>query len=242
MKLFNIKRFQDQFLLNVLAKDEKNASDLLEASDGFCVPGIAAADFLTVEKAVETVKSIKRSSPVVSIGLGGGGKFDEWKRVIDIAVLSNPEHINQPFEKAPFAKGFLEAKDCFPIVNALISPSGKIGFVKLSSGKMTRVEQLLELAAAFGIESIKVMPMKGLDHLEELIFITKEATKRGIRGIEPAGGIKVQHLPVLYKEIRKIDIELFMPHIFGDVLQGRGESNPSKVKEIFLRLKGGIHS
>ncbi|WP_017437635.1 KDGP aldolase [Saccharococcus caldoxylosilyticus] len=242
MRLFNIKRFQDQLLLNVLAKDGKNAADLLEASDGFCVPGIAAADFATIEEAVETVKSIKQSSPVVSIGLGGGGKFDEWKRVVDIAVRSNPEHINQPLERALFAKGFLAAKQCFPIITALISPSGEVGFVKIPTGKKIKVEPLLELAAACGVESIKVMPMKGLDHLEELLFIAKEAAKRGIRAIEPAGGIKVHHLPVLYKEIRKTNIELFMPHVFRDVLQGKGESNPSRVKEIFLQLKGVISS
>lgn len=238
MKLFELEKFAGQLLVNVLAKDEQNAKEIFEAGEGYIVPGIAAADFPQIDDAIETVLSLKKAVPAVSIGLGGGGSFAEWKNVLDIAVKAKPAHINQPFEKAPYAKGYLAAKGVEVVINALVSPTGQIGKIRLATGAIVRVEEILDIAKALGILSIKVMPVGGLDHLDELIYIAKEAAKRGIRGIEPAGGIKIDHLPKMFQEIQKTNIELFMPHIFGDVLQSKGQSDPLKIRRMMQLLKG----
>lgn len=237
MNLFELERFEERLLVNVLAEDEKNAAAVLEAGDGYVVPGIAAADFPEIDGAVERVLSLKKAAPAVSVGLGGGGSFREWERVLKIAERARPEHINQPFEKAPFVQGYLAAEGIHPVINALVSPAGEIGKVRLATGMEMEAERFLDLAAALGIVSVKVMPVNGLAHLEELVFIAEAAAKRGIRGIEPAGGIKSEHLPVLYQVLKKTKIELIMPHIFGDVLAGKGRSDPAKVENLFRLLK-----
>ncbi|MBB3908775.1 KDGP aldolase [Anoxybacteroides rupiense] len=239
MKLLKMKKFRDQLLINVLASGEENAKAIYDAGEGYIVPGIAAADYSTIDEGVAKLRELKKAVPVVSIGLGGGGNFREWKRVVQMAVEAKSEHINQPYETASYAKGYLEANNVKPMINALVVPTGIIGKVRLSTGATVDVESCLDLAAALNIDSIKVMPVKGLTHLEELVFIAKEAVKRGIRGIEPAGGIKIEHVPIMFKAIQQTHIELFMPHIFGDLLVEPSKTNHEKVRDLLTLLKGG---
>ncbi|MDF1508122.1 KDGP aldolase [Robertmurraya sp. DFI.2.37] len=234
------QKLYDFVLFNFLAKDKANAEEVMEAGKGFVVPGIVASDFSNIEDGASKVKELKEVVDIVSIGLGGGGDPVFAKRVLDIAALSNPGHINQPFENAVYAKGFIDGKAASPqLINALVNPSGTIGTVKLPTGSEVKVEEFVEIAHALGVESIKFMPLSGEVHLEELVYLTKVAAQKGIRGIEPAGGISAANIRTIINAIKSIEIEFFMPHIFGSTIDKvTGKTIPTEVAQVLHALEG----
>lgn len=234
------RKLYDKFLFNFLASDEENALDIMEAGRGYVVPGIVSNQFPSIDSAVDKVYELKRVAEVVSVGLGGGGNTDNWKRVLEISAASQPGHLNQPFETASYTKGFLDGHGVSDqLVNALVKPTGQVGKIQLSSGLIMSVEAFIDVAVAVGMESIKMMPVKGAQHLEELVYLTKIAASKGIRGIEPAGGIDASNIGQIFDWIKDIDIEFFMPHIFGSSIDKEtGKTIPGKVQEILYVLEG----
>ena len=234
-------KLYDKFLFNYLARDAANAADVMEAGSGYIIPGIVSDQYGSIETAANKVLELKTVTDVVSIGLGGGGNTANWKKVLDIAVASNPGHLNQPFETATYTNGFLNGKSMpKQIINALIQPTGEVGKIRLAeAGKVMRVEEFIDVAVGLGIESIKMMPVKGNQHLDELIYLTKIAAAKGIRGVEPAGGIDASNIKDIVQGVKSIDIEFFMPHIFGSTIDKvTGETIPSKVREIYNIVEG----
>jgi 2-dehydro-3-deoxy-phosphogluconate aldolase len=232
MKLYELNKLDDFLLLNFLAKDRENAAEIMEAGDGYIVPGIVSSDFHSIEEGIEKVKELKEISPVVSIGLGEGGNPENWEKVLKIAAGSNSGHINQPFEKSSFSRGYLQGMGLNQVVNGLVSPSGKVGFVSLG-GLVIKVEDLVELAVSMGIESIKFMPLKGTVHLEELVYLCKVAADKGILSVEPAGGISADNIIEIVQAVRGTGISFFMPHIFGSTIDKQtGRTLPEEVRKI----------
>lgn len=214
-----IDKHHDKFLFNYLAKDAKNASDIVEAGNGFVVPGITAANCESVDDGVKMVLDFKEITDVVSVGLGDQGNPNNWSKVLHIAAGSSPGHINQPFERAAFSLGYLQTLKKEQIVNALVMPTGEVGRVQLAQSHLVlKVEEFVELAVSMGIHSIKFMPLNGTVHLEELIKLTEIASKYGIKGVEPAGGITPDNIVDILEGVKHIDIEFFMPHIFGSAI------------------------
>jgi 2-dehydro-3-deoxy-phosphogluconate aldolase len=234
----HLKKIDHFLLFNFLAKDKENALEIIEIGEGSIIPGIVASDFDDIDEAAEKVKEIKEVAPVVSIGLGGGGDPANWEKVLKIAEKSNPGHLNQPFEKSAFSNGYLTAKGTPQLINGLVAPTGKVGFIKLSSGLELKVEAFVELCASLGIQSIKFMPLKGETHLDELVYLTKVAAANGIKGIEPAGGISADNIRKIVDAVRDTGIEFFMPHIFGSTIdQETGRTISSEVNKILQLVK-----
>lgn len=238
MSLISRNKLDDFLLFNFLAKDKQNAEDIITAGDGYVVPGIVSSDFEKVEDGVSKVRELQEVTEVVSIGLGGNGNPDNWERVKEIADKSQAGHINQPFERSTFTKGYLQARGLKPLINGLVVPTGEIGFVKLSSGLTFRVEELVDLAKEMEIESIKFMPLKGTVHLEELVYLCKIAADRGIPGVEPAGGIDAGNIAEIVDSVRKTGISFFMPHIFGSTIDKKtGYTIPVQVRQIIQQVR-----
>lgn len=239
MSLINQNKLDNFLLFNFLAKDKENAKEIIEAGDGFVVPGIVSSDFENIEDAVNKVKELKEVAPMISIGLGNGGDTSNWKKVLQIAEHSNPGHINQPFEKTSYSMGYLNGTGLEQAVNGLVAPTGKIGFVKLTSGQELTVEEFVNLAVMLGVQSIKFMPVNGLVHLDELVYLTTVAADRGIKAIEPAGGISADNIVEMVKAVEPTGIELFMPHIFGSSIdKATGRTKPEEVRKIVQLVKG----
>ncbi|MBM7600006.1 uncharacterized protein (TIGR03581 family) [Virgibacillus halotolerans] len=235
------KKLHEKFLFNFLARDAENAATIMEAGSGYVVPGIVSDKFETVALAVEKVQALQSVTDTISIGLGGGGNIANWEKVLDIALASQPGHINQPLETAVYAKGYLDGahiKD--QVVNALVKPTGNVGTIQLAcTGQMLEVEMFVEIVASLGVESIKMMPVKGTQHIEELIYLTKVAATKGIRGVEPAGGIDSNNIKDIMLGVKDIDIEYFMPHIFGSSIDKKtSETIPEVVREIVTIVEG----
>lgn len=238
MKLIELKKIDDFLLFNFLAKDLQNANEIIEAGEGYIVPGIVSSDFERIEEGIQKVVELKESAPVISIGLGDGGNPDNWEKVVKIAEGSNPGHINQPFEKSSYSRGFLQAKGLDQTVNGLVSPAGKIGFVKLGKHEM-KVEDLVDLALSMGVESIKFMPLKGTVHLEELVCLCKTAAEKGLIAVEPAGGISADNIVEIVNAVRETGIPVFMPHVFGSTIDKEtGRTIPEEVAKIIKLVRG----
>ena len=232
-------KLHDFVLFNFLAKDKENALDIIDAGNGYVVPGIVASDYEDIDKGVQKVQELKEVADVISIGLGGGGDPDQAEKVVEIASLSNPGHINQPFESAAHAKGFLEGKGVGQLVNALVKPSGDPKKVQLVSGVEIHTEIFLDIAKELGIESIKFMPLNGETHLKELVYLTKIAAQKGIRGVEPAGGIHSGNIKKIIESVQNIDIEFFMTNIFGSTIDNEtGRTIPEEVNKIIKTVEG----
>ncbi|SFB00069.1 conserved hypothetical protein EF_0839/AHA_3917 [Lentibacillus halodurans] len=235
------EKWHDKFLFNFLAHDADNAAAILEAGSGYVVPGIVSDHFTSVDDAVDKVNELKKVSNVVSIGLGGGGNADNWRKVLRIAVASEPGHLNQPFETASYSQGYLDRGNLDKqVVNALVKPTGEVGKIQLANaGSTMDVEAFMDIAASLGIESIKMMPVHGTEHVEELVYLTRIAQAKGIRGVEPAGGINVTNIGEIMAGVKDIDIEFFMPHIFGSAVDHEtGKTIPEKVRAIFKTVEG----
>lgn len=236
-----IQKLHDKFLFNFLAQDAENAANVMEAGHGYVVPGITSDNFNSAEGAVKKIKELKSVSNIVSVGLGGSGNVDNWKKVLDIAAASEPGHLNQPFETAAYSLGYLDGKDRQKqLVNALVKPAGEVGKIQLAnSGNRIKVEEFISIASNLGIESIKMMPVNGTEHLDELIYLTKVAQANGIRGIEPAGGINASNIKDILAGVKDIEVEFFMPHIFGSTIDKQtGETIPGKVMELYEQVEG----
>jgi 2-dehydro-3-deoxy-phosphogluconate aldolase len=238
MNLMTLNKIDDFLLFNFLAKDKQNAEEVIEAGKGYIVPGIVSSDFKTIDDGIKKVNELKDVADVVSIGLGDGGNPDNWGKVLQIAEGSQPGHINQPFEKSSYSIGYLKAKGIDQIVNGLVAPAGKVGYVKLSTGLEMRVEKLVDLARGMGIESIKFMPLKGTVHLDELVYLCRVAAEKGIKGIEPAGGISANNVVNIVDAVRDTGIPVFMPHVFGSTIDKEtGRTIPEEVEKIIQLVR-----
>lgn len=234
-----VKRLKDKFLFNYLVKDLQNLEEIVNAGGGYVVPGVSAANLSFVMETLEQINAFKKISKVISVSLGDHGNPRNWKRVLKIALLANPGHINQPFETSSYTDGYLKGIQKPQLVNGLIMPTGDKERVKLPlSNQVIKTEKFMALAKASNLQSIKLMPVKGTEHLEELVHITRLAATYGIKGVEPAGGITVDNIREILLAVKDIDIEFFMPHIFGSAMDPvTMRTNPEIVKQIYEQAK-----
>ena len=71
-------RLNDFILFNFLAKDVTNLKAIMEAGQGYIIPGITAHDH-EIQDAVRIIHEFKNLVETVSVGLGGNGNKDNWK-------------------------------------------------------------------------------------------------------------------------------------------------------------------
>ncbi|SHE36823.1 2-dehydro-3-deoxy-phosphogluconate aldolase [Seinonella peptonophila] len=231
-------RLHGFLLFNFLVKDDQNLVEVLEAGKGYVVPGITAADH-SIEEGIQKVRTFKKHVDMVSIGLGGNGNPENWKKALTIASTTGAGHLNQPFERASYAQGYCEGQGKRQWVNALVAPTGEVGQVQLSSGQKMSTHAFVDLVYTLGIPSIKLMPIKGLTHLDELVDLTRKAAYRGIEGIEPAGGISVDNIVNMVEAVQTSGIKLFMPHIFGSTIDPQTKRTiPEQVAMILEKVSG----
>lgn len=234
-KFESLPKWNDFALFNFLAKDKENGKEVMDAARGYAVPGIVATNYTTAEEAAKAIDDLQKTAEVVSVGLGGGGDWNNWRNVLHIARLEPDCHINQPIETAGLTNKLLPET----YTNALVRPTGKIGIVKLSSGDEITAEEAVDYCLSAGIPSIKFMSVEGTKYLDELIYLAKVAADKGIYGIEPAGGIGAENICEITTAIQKTGIPFYMPHIFGKTIdQATGRTKPEEIEKIMVALEG----
>ena len=232
--------FNHQVIFNVLAKDLKNAKELVDVAGDRVLVGVMVKDFPTEEAARELIEEFKDNNVLVSVGLGAGDPA-MWKKVANVAVETQPNHINQVFPAAGYTLGRMEqSTDVVPVVNSLIEPTGIPGQVYISTGPASstyREPVSCGLAATMmvelGVTSLKFYPIEGLKRLDEVAEMTRAAVKAGIKIIEPTGGITLDNVHAIVRTCLDNGAEMVIPHLYTSLIDGEtGETKPSAVKQL----------
>lgn len=233
-----IKFYKDRLAVNFLAKDGINGEEVFNAIDGYTAIGILSKYFSTIEEGIKYVKDFQKLVPIVSVGLGAGDP-SQFQKAAFIAAATNPGHVNQVFTGAGYAAGILKALGANEtVINVLISPTGEVGKVKISTGELSSKEKdaIVDVDTAMAMildmkaHSIKFFPMDGLKSLEELKEVAKACVRHGVPMIEPTGGITVENFREITKICLDIGVSKVMPHIYGAVIDN--ETGNTKIKDV----------
>ncbi|MFJ7734791.1 KDGP aldolase [Lysinibacillus sp. NPDC097287] len=229
-----------QVVFNVLAKDLKNAQELVEIARDRVLVGVMVKDFPTEGAAIQLIKEFKENSIPVSVGLGAGDPT-MWRKVATVSVATLPNHINQIFPATGYTLGRMEqSTGKAPMINALVEPTGIPGKVYIATGPISsayRESVTCELAAVMiaelGIPSVKFYSIEGDKRLDELAAMTKAASKAGIKIIEPTGGITLDNVHKVVQICLENGAEIVIPHLYTSIIdKDTGETKPSVLKQL----------
>ncbi|MBF4694727.1 2-dehydro-3-deoxy-phosphogluconate aldolase [Fusibacter ferrireducens] len=242
----NIRFYKDRVAINCLAKNVENGSMVWEASEGYSAIGVLSNQFETVEEGISYVEAFRKKVPCVSVGLGDGDPSQGFKAAM-IAGSTNPGHVNQVFTSAGFAAGYLKAKGAEnTAINALISPTGQVGMVKINTGLLSSkepdavvtVETAIAMLKDMGAHSVKFFPMGGEKSLEELKYVAKVCAEQEMPMIEPTGGINLANFETILKVCLDAGVKKIMPHVYGAIIDKEtGNTDPEKVKLLLEKVK-----
>ncbi|HHW56127.1 KDGP aldolase [Thermoanaerobacter thermohydrosulfuricus] len=231
--------------LNVLAKNLKNAKEIVEVTEGKVFIGILTKEFNSTEEAIKKVFEFQNAGIPVSIGLGAGDP-QQWQKVVEVAIATKPAHVNQVFTAAGYTLGALKAvKSEHTIVNALIRPSGIPGKVFISTGptsekylEMVSCDLAVAMLAEIGVPSVKFFPIEGNKRLAEVEEMVKACINHSITIFEPTGGIDKKSLPSVLEVCLKNGIQTVIPHVYTSIIdKTTGLTRIEDVEELTTIIK-----
>lgn len=240
-----IKFYKDKVAINLLAKDIDNAINVNNTLDGHGVIGVLSKQFSTVDEGVKYVKELNKYIPAISIGLGDGDPH-QWQMAAEIAVETDPGHVNQVFTTAGYTQGLLKGAGADnTLVNALVSPTGQIGKVKISTGPFSsegnaivNVEEALLMLKDSNVMSVKFYHIHGNKHIEELKKVAEACARSGIPVIEPTGGIDTSNIYEIVKVCIDAGVEKVIPHVYSGAIDKRtGLTDLNIVKSLYDEIK-----
>ncbi|MDO3409779.1 KDGP aldolase [Saccharibacillus sp. CPCC 101409] len=230
--------------LNVLARDAANAAEVSAAAGGRVYIGVMVKHFATNDEAAGRVRELQQAGIPVSVGLGGGDPA-MWSRVVDVAAQTRPEHVNQVFPAAGYTLGALRAAGSgHTLVNALVTPSGTPGRVRIATGPQSgayREDLTCDAAAAMlaelGVHSVKLYPIDGTDRLDEVAEMVKASVRQGIALFEPTGGIDARSIGRIVEVCAEHGAQTIVPHIYTSIIDpATGLTRISDIEELIAAL------
>lgn len=238
-----------QWILHVPVRDADNARDLARELEYPVVACLVLKDHPDlVVVAHEAEQMLTLGSLFTSFALGDGDP-QQWSRVLSVACEVPPHHINQLYPTAGYALGTLRSSGAGDtVVNALIEPTGRPGYVSISTGPFSAAGEkaivpartAMLLLKDAGVESVKYYPMHGLGALTEFCEIVRLAAEEGISAVEPSGGIDGSNIAKIIRSglqagRGKVHIA---PHVFGAVNDKETKLTlPSRVSEIHRAIR-----
>lgn len=238
-----IKFYKDRLCLNCLASDINNAKEILEAMDNHALVGLLSANYENVSSAVEDMKKYQiECENHISVGLGGGDP-KQWKMVADISQQIKPDHVNQIFPAVGYTRAKIGGDEVF--INSLVSPCGKVGYVKISTGPLSRekedaiisIDTAIAMIKEMGGNSVKFFPMKGLQCKDEYIAVAEACAKNDFY-LEPTGGIDLNNLEKIIQIALEAKVKKIIPHVYTSIIDPvTGKTKLEDVKKIFEIFK-----
>lgn len=235
--------YKNRVCLNVLTQSVENAKQINESLEGFVALGLLSANYETIEDAINDMKLYQKEvDNNISVGLGQGDP-SKWRRVAEISKVINPKHINQVFSAVGFTRGSIGNEE--PFINSLVSPSGKVGFVKINTGELSSMEEdaivpvetAIEMIKEMGGNSIKFFPMKGLACKDELIEVARACAKHDF-ALEPTGGIDLNNFEEILEIIVEQGVQKIIPHVYTSIVDKEtGLTNIEDCKKLFEIVK-----
>ena len=112
--------------------------------------------------------------------------------VARLSEVLQPQHVNQVFTGVGASRTFRQDET---VINGLVSPTGKVGYVNIATGPLSSVRQRRstyrnrhQIVERHGGSSIKYFPMKGLAHKEEYQAVAAACAKYDFY-LEPTGAL-----------------------------------------------------
>ncbi|MCC3702472.1 2-dehydro-3-deoxy-phosphogluconate aldolase [Rouxiella badensis] len=235
--------YRDRVCLNVLAGSKGNAREIYEAAEGHVLVGVLSKHYATVERAVADMKDYAALiDNALSVGLGAGDPRQS-QMVSQISQQVQPQHVNQVFTGVGTSRALLGQNDS--VVNGLISPTGKVGWVKISTGPLSSeasdgivpVDTAIALLKDMGGSSVKYFPMGGLKTREEFACVARACAEQDF-WLEPTGGIDLQNFDQIMQIALDAGVSKIIPHIYSSIIDSAtGNTRPEDVRTLLASVK-----
>ena len=235
--------YRDRVCLNVLAGSKDNARDIYEAAEGHVLVGVLSKNYPDVTSAVADMKEYAALiENALSVGLGAGDPRQSLM-VSQISAQVQPQHVNQVFTGVGTSRGMLGQNDS--VVNGLISPTGKPGFVKINTGPLSSasadaivpVETAIALLKDMGGSSVKYFPMGGLKTRDEFAAVARACAEQDF-WLEPTGGIDLENFEPIMEIALAAGVTKIIPHIYSSIIDSAsGNTRPEDVKTLLASVK-----
>ncbi|WP_410013350.1 2-dehydro-3-deoxy-phosphogluconate aldolase [Sodalis sp. RH24] len=235
--------YRDRVCLNVLAGSKENARAIYEAAEGHVLVGVLSKNYPDVPSAVEDMRAYAALiDNALSVGLGAGDP-NQSAMVAAIAGVLQPQHVNQVFTGVGASRALLGQTDT--LVNGLVSPTGRPGLVKISTGPLSArspdgivpVETAIALLKDMGGSSIKFFPMGGLDHLDEYRAVALACARHDFY-LEPTGGIDLDNFAPILQIALDAGVKRIIPHIYSSIIDKEtGNTRPQDVATLLALVK-----
>ncbi len=235
--------YRDRVCLNVLAGSKDNARDIYEAAEGHVLVGVLSKNYPDVASAVADMKEYAALiENALSVGLGAGDPRQSLM-VSQISAQVQPQHVNQVFTGVGTSRGMLGQNDS--VVNGLISPTGKPGFVKINTGPQSSasadaivpVETAIALLKDMGGSSVKYFPMGGLKTRDEFAAVARACAEQDF-WLEPTGGIDLENFEPIMEIALAAGVTKIIPHIYSSIIDSAsGNTRPEDVKTLLASVK-----
>ncbi|WP_370556503.1 KDGP aldolase family protein [Edwardsiella tarda] len=238
--------YQNRLCLNVLAGSKDNAAAIYRAAEGYVLVGVLSKNYPDVASAVTDMREYARLiDNALSIGLGAGDP-NQSAMVSQIAQAVQPQHINQVFTGVATSRALLAQNET--VINGLVSPSGKPGWVKISTGPLSSqgpegivpVDTAIALLKDMGGSSLKYFPMGGLKCREEFQVVA-EACARNDFWLEPTGGIDLDNFAEIIDIALSAGVSKVIPHVYSSIIDPvSGDTRPDDVRALLAMCKARL--
>ncbi|PSV28022.1 MULTISPECIES: KDGP aldolase family protein [unclassified Photobacterium] len=237
------KFYKNRVCLNVLAGSIDNAAEIYDAAEGHVLVGVLSKNYPDVQTAVEEMKKYSdKINNAVSVGLGAGDP-NQSMMVSLISQHIQPQHINQVFTGVATSRALVGQDQS--IVNGLISPTGTVGMVKISTGPLSScnkeaivpVESAIAMLKDMGGSSVKYFPMGGLETREEFAYVAKACAEQDF-WLEPTGGIDLENFEEIMQIALEAGVTKIIPHIYSSIIDKEtGNTRPQDVRVLLDMTK-----
>jgi len=235
--------YKERVCLNVLAGSKDNAQEIYDAAQGHVLVGVLSKDYPDVDSAIADMTHYARLiENALSIGLGAGDP-KQSNMVSQIAWKVQPQHVNQVFTGVGASRALLGQRET--VVNGLVSPTCRVGLVKISTGPLSAqaadgivpVETAIALLKDMGGSSIKYFPMGGLKHKDEFQYVAQACADHDFL-LEPTGGIDLDNYEAIMEIALAAGVKRVIPHIYSSIIDSAsGNTRPQDVKTLLEMTK-----
>lgn len=237
---------EERICLNVLANSVENAKECYEAAEGHVILGVLSKNYDSNEAAIKDMKKYQKATEnALSVGLGAGDP-NQSAMVSRISAVLQPQHVNQVFTGAATSRALLGQDET--VVNALVSPTGKVGYVNIATGPLSSkaeaaevpVDTAIALLKDLGASSIKYFPMKGLAHKDEYVEVAKACARNDFY-LEPTGGIDLENFEEIVQIAVDAGVKKIIPHVYSSIIDSEtGDTKTEDVKVLLEMMKNTL--
>ncbi|PIJ52035.1 2-dehydro-3-deoxyphosphooctonate aldolase [Erwinia sp. OLTSP20] len=235
--------YQDRVCLNVLAGSKTNAREIWQAAEGYVLVGVLSKNYDSIDSAVSDMREYAALiDNALSVGLGAGDPRQS-AMVSAISASLQPQHVNQVFTGVGASRALLGQNDT--VVNGLVSPTGRVGQVKISTGPLSSAasDAIVPIATAIALlkdmggSSVKYFPMGGLDAADEFRAVAQACAANDF-WLEPTGGIDLQNYEAILTIALEAGVSKIIPHIYSSIIdKASGNTRPDDVAALLAMTK-----